>query len=52
MEDLFWYYKLMSFQFQIILYLVVDVFIGLAKSNKSFKFDHLDVIHIKDNLNI
>ena len=47
-----WYQRLISFQFQFFLHLVVDVLVELNKLNKIFQTNHVDVTQIGANLNI
>ena len=51
-NEAMWYHKLISFQFQFLLHLLVDVLVELNKLNKIFKVDHVDVTQIDANLNI
>ena len=51
-NEAMWYHKLISFQFQFLLHLLVDVLTELNKLNKIFQADHIDVTQIGANLNI
>ena len=51
-NEAMWYHKLISFQFQFLLHLLVDVLAKLNKLNKIFQADYVDVTQIGANLNI
>ena len=40
------------FQFQFLLHLFMDILVDLNKLNKVFQANHVDIIHIDENLNI
>ena len=51
-HEAMWYQRLISFQFQFLLHLLVDVLAELNKLKKVFQADHVDVTQIGANLNI
>lgn len=51
-EEPIWYLKMTSFQFQFLLYLLVDVLCELNKLNKKFQYDLVDITAIGSSLEI